>query len=136
ISWRNEMTDTREWIGRVRRVEPPELWREAQERAFRPPSPREPAERRRLRALVILVAALAVVGSAISALSGLGSRTPPQPAAGNVTRYRLDGAAQPIAAGEGAVWVDVTSISRRGTGQSMISRIDPEPGAVTPLRDP
>jgi len=128
------MTDTKRWIGDVRQVSPPELWADVERRVALGELGAERDRHRPIRAAVLLVVGLAVVGSALYALRDLGTGTGvATPGPGEIVRYRLDGAPQPLAVGEGAAWVDVTTVSSRGTGPSMIWRIDATTGEATPL---
>lgn len=128
------MTDTKRWIGDVRQVSPPELWADVERRVALGEIGPEKDRRRPIRAVALLVVALAVVGSALYALRDLGSGAGVgTPGPGEIVRYRLDGAPQPLAVGEGAAWVDVTTVSSRGTGPSMIWRIDAKTGEAKPL---
>jgi hypothetical protein len=129
------MTDTRRWVSEIRHVQPPELWQEVERRARNGEPVREPSRRRRpLLAAVLLLGALAVVGSVLYALRSLGNRSEAvSPAPGEIVRYRVDGAPQPLAVGEGAAWVDVTAMSPHGTGPSTIWRIDARTNEAKPL---
>jgi hypothetical protein len=129
------MTDTKRWVSEIRHVQPPELWQEVERRARDGEPIREPSGRRRpLLVAVLLLGALAVVGSVLYALRSLGNRSEAvSPAPGEIVRYRVDGAPQPLAVGEGAVWVDVTAMSPRGTGPSTIWRIDARTGEAKSL---
>jgi hypothetical protein len=128
------MTDTRRWIGDIRRVHPPELWEDVERRSLHGVPIREPNRKRPVLAAVLLVGALAFVGSALYALRTLGSNSrTASPGPGEIVRYRVDGAPQPLAVGRGAAWVDVTAMSPRGTGPSTIWRIDARTGEAKPL---
>jgi hypothetical protein len=82
----------------------------------------------------LLLSALGVVGSSLYALRSLVTNSQTAfLAPGEIVRYRVDGAPQPLAVGEGAAWVDVTAMSLRGTGPSTIWRIDARTGEAKPL---
>jgi hypothetical protein len=128
------MTETKRWIGGIRTVRPPALWDDIERRVHQDETSREPSRRRPMLAAVLLLGAVAIVGSTLYALRSLGSGSlVASPAPGEIIRYRVDGAPQPLAVGEGAAWVDVTTMSPRGTGPSTIWRIDARTGEAKPL---
>jgi hypothetical protein len=128
------MTETKRWIGGIKSVHPPALWEDIERRVHQDETFREPSRRRPILAVVLLVGAVAIVGSTLYALRSLGSGShAASPAPGEIIRYRVDGAPQPLAVGGGAAWVDVTTMSPRGTGPSTIWRIDARTGEVKPL---
>jgi Tol biopolymer transport system component len=70
------MTKTKEWMGQIRRVSPPELWEEVERRALHGgPDPTEP--RSRAQAAVILITSVLVIGSIIYALHDIGRASRP-----------------------------------------------------------
>jgi hypothetical protein len=128
------MTDAKRWMAKVRREQPPQLWAAIEHRASELPPEEQPNERRSLIAtLAIAGLALAIVAMSLYSLRDLGGTGATQPAADQVTRYRVDGAPQVLVVGYGAAWVEVTAMSERGTGHSTLWRIDASTGDAEPL---
>jgi hypothetical protein len=128
------MTDTKQWIGAIKSEPAPELWEEAGRRASHGARARIPGQSRPWLAAALMLVALVVVGSLLFALRPLNSlRRSGAPAPGEITRYSMEGAPQPLAVGDGAAWVDVTHMSQDGTGPSMIWRIDAATGEIRQL---
>ena len=70
------MTKTKEWMGQIRRVSPPELWKEVERRALHSePDPTEP--RSRAQAAVILIISVLVIESIVYAPHDIGRASRP-----------------------------------------------------------
>jgi hypothetical protein len=76
---------------------------------------------------MVITAVLAVV--AFVWLPGH-ERASSSPAPGELVRYRLEGAPQPIAVGSGAAWASLSGVDESGTFAKGIWRIDARTGAV------
>jgi streptogramin lyase len=125
------MTDTKRWIGDIRRVDPPELWPEVERRGAHGEIP-DDRGRRGVQAAAVLVVALALMGALMYALRGLGPRVVAAPGPGQIVRYRMGGPPQPLAVGEGAAWAAVYHATPSNTGEPTIFRIDEATGRITP----
>ena len=77
---------------------------------------------------MVITVVLAVV--AVLWLPGHGSDASSSPAPGELVRYRLEGAPQPIAVGSGAAWVSLSGVDEGGTFAEGIWRIDAGTGAI------
>jgi len=90
-------------------VQAPDAWRNALGRLDGAPPPPPNHSRRHLTTATILVATLVVVGLVLYSLQGLGhsQQVGAALAPGEIVRYQLADAPQPISVGEGAAWVSV-----------------------------
>lgn len=82
---------------------------------------------------VVAVLVTTAVALPLYGLAGLGGSHPTPVGPGQIVRYDVGGAPQPIAAGGGAAWVSVSEVSSDGTGPTVLRRIDATTGAVTDI---
>jgi heat shock protein HslJ len=126
------MTDLRARFRALDELEPPDIL--ARSRSLMPGTTQAEdfgLPRRRLATVGVALIAAAAVGVTLFALRGLGGsgRMPLSP--GEIVRYDVAGAPQPLAFGQGAAWVSVSHTSSKGTGPATLQRIDGATGAVT-----
>jgi len=124
------MPETKEWIGRVRRVDAPDLWGEIE---VRPQWPAEPEPPHLRRSAALLVASVAIIGLVLYGLRELGHPSPVPLGPGQIVRYHLPGPPQPISVGQGAAWVKIGSGS--GTVSGLV-RIDAATGEQRSIDTP